>query len=149
MISKIPFEQILSYARRSVVKDELKDLTLTPSSIYHHIGQNSQWIAIPNWSSFEQGDVDFDVSQLTHLFAVLDFDYACCDLIVVTDQEWADKQGFLIQGNDLATFINWYEEYRQMDFWQPLDYVFFNRSTGEWVLIHHEGMATKLIRSHL
>ncbi|GGD72892.1 hypothetical protein GCM10011514_41220 [Emticicia aquatilis] len=150
MYSKIPFQQVIKQIGEEFFNDENPKFILTPDSICYYYNLNCKWIDIVNWEAFNfNSDFDFENKDLENLFQSLNFSYENSNLIIITNEEWKDKKEAFKTGINLFEFIEWYENYRNVNFYQPHDYIFYSLNNSEILFIHHEGKAAILTKSKL
>ena len=105
-------------------------------------GKVLKWQSIPKWDLFETGDLEIPDKEflqfLFHSSPISDM-----PVIIITDECFAQKKGFLLNFKDIEQFISKeYPDSYEMDFFQPFDYIFVFPNLQKLVLLHHEGVFT-------
>jgi hypothetical protein len=98
-----------------------------------------EWNKIDWWTSFEYGH--FDVSS-DQFFNTLFEQIKPSDskVIIITDECFTDRFGYLINFKDLAEFADTtYSNVHEMDFFQPHDYIFVFPNDRLLTILHHSG----------
>lgn len=144
--NKISFDDIRTKIEKLFPGSIIKKEFLDPSSIYYaakSVGIELTYEKIDEWVLFEYGSEEHDEDDLVgFIFGTTDIQLG--KIIIVTDECFREKQGYLVEQEDFLTFIKkTYPELLNMDFFQPLDTIFIFPDDKSIVAIHHEGYILK------
>lgn len=114
-------------------------------SIAEKLGKEVIFRPIPNWDVFETGEIDILPIQLVDIC----FDglkYQNEKLLIITIESYTSNKVFLVDFAHYEEFANTYEIYvgQNIDFVQPLDYIFFLLNQRIVVYINNEGAFTQI-----
>lgn len=122
---------------------------LTPNDI-HQLARSSdidlQWVALDWWHGYEYGLKEYD-DEFIIAEVFREYKPEKGRTLVVTDECFKDQLGFEFDFEDLSNFIEEYEDYYNMGFFQPLDCIFVFPEEGLLTILHHEGYRMQYIRN--
>ena len=147
-MERIKFEKIKKEVLEIFPSAFLDNWDLNPDSIHQLAatqGTDLQWEKIPNWTKFEEGQLDFEEEEFLELAF---FKHKPQGLTyIVTDNCFKTSEAYGVDSSHLLDFL---KDLDQLDdeipFVQPMDYVFINPGQLLVTLIHHEGQVTQYKR---
>ena len=143
MYDKIPFDRVKAEVASIFPTATLDKWNLVPDDIHKladSAGIKLQWNKIDWWTSFEYGHIDVSDDKF---FSVLFEQIKPTDtkVIIVTDECFADQSAYYLDFKDLTEFAaTTYPDIHQMEFFQPLDFIFICPSDRLLTILHHEGI---------
>lgn len=94
---------------------------------------------LDDWIAFENDFISWDHYDFFTIL-VLDSMFDKELVFLITDEGLKDQIVFKFHLSEFEKFVEWYELKYSMDFFQPADYILFDRSVKSLVILHHEGM---------
>lgn len=139
---RITFEETKSIIQNILNHSSSSDFDLTPNGIFKLAQESNCFLqrkSIPNWSDFEVGISDFSVQQF---IALTPINLETTDSVfIISDTCFKEQMSYKIQGKKLIEFAeSTYPNLHQMDFVQPLDFIFIQPNENLISIIHHEGV---------
>lgn len=142
VFSRVPFDVVKKEIGKIFPSASLYDWNLLPEDINllaESLGVELQWNPINWWTSFEQGEIEVSEDNFFHaLFK--GFKPTNNKVLIVTDECFEARSAYSVNFEDLLNFSkSIYPNIHQMDFVQPLDYIFVFPSEKYLIVINHEG----------
>lgn len=108
-------------------------------------GGNIKKNIFPHWHLFENGEIDIDYN--TFIITIFEeYQYLNQELYIVTDEML--KKGVCFKTENMEDFITFimedYPETFNEDFIQPLDMIFFGFKSGQFFILHHDGLVIRI-----
>ena len=122
-----------------------KQGVLTFESVLSHfstINSEPNWISIKNWTKFEAGDKEYSIQEIIDIFEIENLSSSCEIYYLVTIESYA--KNIIFELRNIDEFIHLVNNYstivkENIEFMQPMDYVFFDKDFNHFILIHHDG----------
>jgi hypothetical protein len=121
---------------------EIPGFVFLPSTLLEWAGQSKIKTSIEEiskWEDFEMGQIVFENEYFYELLFG-DRIYSIKDeILLITDESIDSKCAFLFELGEFDKFSSFYEEKYAMGFFQPSDYIMYNKNQRILKAIHHEG----------
>ena len=148
--------QVISFSKTKEILTELNFFGSEPIpdgflnerhilSIAKKLQKNVMFQPIPDWEAFESGMIDILPGQLIDIcFSGLEYQNE--KLLIITMESYTTDKVFLVDFVHYEEFANSYDLYlgENMDFVQPMDYIFLLLNQKNVVYVNHEGVFTQI-----
>lgn len=120
---------------------------LTPDNIIGFIESNHiskfQSEPIPNWELFENCEIDWSNDDITEIL----FKHINDEVFsLITDEGLRENKIFVVERHTLASFMDNYENYYKMEFFQASDYIVFGNYSQRFTILSHNGILSTQIK---
>ena len=142
---KIPFEKVREEIKRMFPNSTIEKWDLIPNDIgrlAYSAGIIFSWKEVDWWNAFEYGNKEFGVKKFLSILFPGPIP-GNSEVIIVTDECFADKSAYQLRYENLEIFCDTvYPKIHQMEFFQPLDFIFLFVQHKLLIVLHHEGLVT-------
>ncbi|MCH2200286.1 MAG: hypothetical protein MK081_16070 [Flavobacteriales bacterium] len=150
-IHRISFSEVKTILEQVLGLPKGDSFDLIPSQIHRKALDSDivlQWKVLDNWLDFENGDIELSDSFLIE--SIFHKIQPKGPVYIVTDECFSERLAYVIESSNLDKFVSEvYHEIHQIEFFQPMDYIFLCPEIQLLSMLHHEGQVTQYQNHHL